>query len=198
MKGIVLAMMVMGATAERPAIPLQGPPESFLDEPKTAPMPLERRWPRALGMATLIGGVTVAGIVGLTRAQRRRGLLVPSEAIHLRAVRSLGGKQRIALVEVGGERLLLSTNDREVTLLTHLPQEPAAEAALTPQVQPEVQVPENGTQPFMAPTVAAVEAALDQREEAQANPVAYAPATLHADLAGLRQWQERAAQERRA
>jgi len=61
--------------------------------------------------------------------QRTRGTLAGGDAIKLVAVRALGGKRLLALVEVESERYLLGLTDESIACLAHLDADRADRAA---------------------------------------------------------------------
>lgn len=78
----------------------------------------------------------IAAVMVLTAAAtlvhwwlKRRGLLpAATNPITVVAMRSLGGKKSVAVVEVEAQRFLLGLTDDAVTLLGHLPSEAKAVA----------------------------------------------------------------------
>lgn len=87
--------------------------------------------------------VALAALVALLVAalvwwQRSRGTLAGSDAIRLVAVRGLGGKRLLALVEVERERFLLGmTDDRIACLARVAPQGGALDATAAPRDETE-------------------------------------------------------------
>ena len=76
--------------------------------------PMLRLWPAVLVTA-------VMAVVAMWAAKKRKGRVqINGGAIDIVAARSLGGKVRLAVVEVDGERLLLSVTDHDAALITHL------------------------------------------------------------------------------
>ena len=181
-----------------PSAAMEAP--GWLDEPAAAaPHKVNSR---VGAVAGLVGGsAAMLGIyaLGLRRGRGRKGDLSDARSIELLALRPLGGKQRLALVAVCGERLLLAANDREVTLLSHLPApESRAEIDAGLPIQPTTPAGTAvaPTAPSIAPgaTVAAMEAALHAADAAAApSAVPFAE-----DLAGLHLWRRElhAAEER--
>lgn len=70
-------------------------------------------------MIALIALVGLA-VAGLVWWQRSRGTLGGSDAIRLVAVRGLGGKRLLALVEVERERFLLGLTDERIDCLARV------------------------------------------------------------------------------
>lgn len=185
-----------GATPPAAAAPASG----WLDEPVSA-QPKQVRSRAGIVACVLCGSGALLGIfaLGVRRGAGRKKDLSHGRSIELLALRPLGGKQRLALVSVCGERLLLAANDREVTLLSHLPAaEPQAEAEVAPAnrvampsiTQPDlaaaVAVPASVMAPAPEPaTVAAMEAALYAADAAAAAPKT---SSMNQDLAGLHAW----------
>lgn len=93
---------------------------SWLDEVAQEP-PQARGSPVAYALLGMLAVLAAGGAWVRWQRLRKKPLLAKErERIDLLAVRSLGGKQRLCLVEVCGERLLIATSDHEVTLLSHL------------------------------------------------------------------------------
>jgi flagellar biogenesis protein FliO len=92
------------------AVPPSGPPEIA--------------WPAIAAVALLTGLATL-----VHWWLRRRGL-VPTggNPIKLVAMRSLGGKRSVAIVEVESQRFLLGLTDETVSCLSSLPSEAKASA----------------------------------------------------------------------
>lgn len=212
----VCALMLSAApTPAAPAVAsAQAQAPSFLDEPSQVHPDKPRSVAQAVGMALVVGMMAVGGCVAYGLLQARRGPKVSGDKINLLAYKALGGRQRLALVEVCGERLLLSANEREVTLLSHLPGAPeAAEAEDAPEGRalseaqtvspaassPAAHVPEVSSASRPEPqTVAALEQALAQQDRAAPGEVALSASAYSADLAGLHRWQTQPRAERRA
>lgn len=92
--------------------PVAAKPLAFKEEPASSPMR------NLLVMAALIGAAAIAVVMGKKRkTQARHGV---SAGIDLIAVRSLGPKQRLAVVEAGGDRLLIASTENGVQLLSRL------------------------------------------------------------------------------
>lgn len=203
-----------GATTAKAPVALSAPaPEakSFLDEPSKAQPDRPRSVAQAVGMALVVGLMAVGGCVAYGWAHNRRGPKVAGDKINLLAYKALGGRQRLALVEVCGERLLLSANEREVTLLSHLPGAPEAEMPEEAGAESRAEAMAEATTPVVAATsergapmppapqtVAALEQALAQRDESSSHQAEPLPEAYSADLAGLHRWQAHAQAERRA
>ncbi len=194
---LALTLAVAGAadTSNAPGVAAQAPApqQSFLDQTTPNEVQPPRSAARAIGMALVLSAMVVGGVVAWNRANNGRRPLVSGDKINLLAYKALGGKQRLALVEVCGERLLLSANDQEVTLLSHLPGAPEAMEAETEMadVPPVVaQKPQARSDVPRGQTVAAMEQALAQTPEPASD--------FSSDLAGLHRWQQRAQTERRA
>ena len=120
----------VGAPAGQPA------DDDWLAEtPKATPAPVGHPLRQAAALLVVAGLAGAAGAAWQRRRPRREGKQ-DQERIDLLAVRSLGGKQRLALVEVCGERLLLASCEQEVTLLSHLAGGTAGEAAAAEGVMP--------------------------------------------------------------
>jgi flagellar biogenesis protein FliO len=75
---------------------------------------LLRLWPACMALVC-----TAAGALWLLQ-QRRKKEGREGSAIHILAARSLGGRHKLAVVQVDGERLLLAMSDHEVSLISHL------------------------------------------------------------------------------
>ena len=90
--------------------------------PLTTSNPPDVAWPALAAVAVL-----VAAAVLLQWWLRGRGLL-PAQANPIRvvALRSLGGKKSVAVVEVESQRFLLGLGDDSVSLLGQLPSETKA------------------------------------------------------------------------
>lgn len=87
-------------------------PVQFKQESSSSPMR------SMLVMAALIAAAAVALVMGKKKKARiKHG---PSAGIDLIAVRSLGPKQRLAVIEAGGDRLLIAATDTGVQLLSRL------------------------------------------------------------------------------
>ena len=171
-------------------------PKSFLDEPTIATPDKPRSMAQAVGMTAVVLAMGVGVCVAYARTkQNAGGQAAMGGQINLLAYKPIGHKQRLALVEVCGERLLLAANEREVTLLSHLPgaavQEPEMAAA---DSYVEANAPSAAVS---GRTVRAMEEALEQKAPAPAATQPAAP-SFSSDLAGLQQWQQRAQSERRA
>lgn len=69
-----------------------------------------------LALLVALGGGVI--VYGKKRKQTRNG--VEPAGIDLVAVKALGGKQRLAIVDAGGDRLLIATSDHGVQLLSKL------------------------------------------------------------------------------
>ncbi|MDP7038815.1 MAG: flagellar biosynthetic protein FliO [Myxococcota bacterium] len=75
-------------------------------------------------MQNVIGGLLLALSLGLCLLWKKRknkaakGL--DTDTIEVVAIKSLGGKHRLAVVEACGERILLATNDKTVSMLAQL------------------------------------------------------------------------------
>jgi flagellar biogenesis protein FliO len=203
--------LAVGAAHEN-AGPVQtavpGAPNHWLDEPQTPPVATRHGSMAAFGAIALLG-FGAAGAYVLYRNQARPKDGAGGGAIDVLALKSLGGRQRLALVEVCGERLLLAATEREVTLLSHLPgalseadsvvaTEEQVEATITKAhvgraPQAEISVAAQQSAEASGFTVASMEAALSQA------PVSAEPSAFAADLAGLQQWHAQAqTNERRA
>ena len=78
--------------------------------------------PPEIAWSAIAAVVLLTGIATLAHWWLRRRGLVPSggNPIKLVAMRSLGGKRSVAIVEVGDQRLLLGMTDESVTLLSPL------------------------------------------------------------------------------
>jgi len=167
-------------------------PKSFLDEPTIATPDKPRSMAQAVGMTAVVLAMGVGACVAYARVKKNPGRqMAMGGQINLLAYKPIGHKQRLALVEVCGERLLLAANEREVTLLSHLP------GAAGPE--PDMVVADSHVEApaVTGPTVRAMEEALGQKAPAPA-PAQPAAPSFSSDLAGLQQWQQRAQAERRA
>ena len=105
-----------------------------------------RLWPALMGLVC-----TAAGALWLLQ-QRRKKEGREGSAIHILAARSLGGRHKLAVVQVDGERLLLAMSDHEVSLISHLAPTDLSEAQ-TVEGQPEQQ-PRSTKQRFSLPASA--------------------------------------------
>jgi flagellar biogenesis protein FliO len=196
---LAIALAVAPAPAAQAATPQAVSGHSFLDEQTTATAERPRSMAQAIGMTMVVLAMGVGVCVAWARGKKPGRVQAAGGQINLLAYKPIGHKQRLALVEVCGERLLLAANEREVTLLSHLPgavaeaQELAETAAEHVVEAPAVGVAGN----VAGQTVRAMEEALNHPAPAQA-PTAPAAPSFSSDLAGLQQWQQRAQAERRA
>ena len=75
-------------------------------------------------MQNIIGGLLLAFSLGLCILWKRRKSAAAkglnTDSIEVVAIKSLGGKHRLAVVEACGERILLATNDKSVSMLAQL------------------------------------------------------------------------------
>ena len=76
-------------------------------------------------MQNLVGGLLLILSMGLLLIWRKRkgkasSSTLSTDSIEVIAVKSLGGKHRLALVEACGERILLATSDKDVSMLAQL------------------------------------------------------------------------------
>ena len=93
----------------------------WLDVPAPAP-PGAKSSPLAwAGVGAVVSLGAAAGVLKLKKDRSLGAHARHSERIELLAVRSLGGRQRLCLVEAAGERLLIAASEQEVTLISHLP-----------------------------------------------------------------------------
>jgi flagellar biogenesis protein FliO len=193
----LLAHALLAAAAQPAQVPLQAPVQeaSFLDEKPTLVAEPPRSMARAVGM-TLVVLMMAAGVTAaFVRSQKPQRPMTSGDQINLLAYKPIGGKQRLALVEVCGERLLLSANEREVTLLSHLPGSGVDEPVIQPAQMPEAAAAPGPVQ-AVNQTVADLEQALAGQPQSHEAPEG--GPSFSADLAGLQQWQHRAQSERRA
>ncbi len=87
----------------------------------------EIAWPAIAAVALVTVGATL-----IHWWLKGRGLLPsPTNPIRIVAMRSLGGKKSIAVVEVERERFLLGMTDEAVALLSRLPNDATATASGT-------------------------------------------------------------------
>lgn len=193
----------------------------WLSETPVAPAAPAGRGVAGFLLALLGAAGAAAGGAAWQRRYRRAPAAAEREQIALLATRALGGKQRLALVQVCGERLLLASCDGELSLISHLPggaegqteaedavADNGAEAApAAPPVPPVAAAPTAPTpaaRPVEAPQAPGFAAALAHhappRVPAAAASVPDAPAAepFSADLAGLRAWRAHGAAEVRA
>jgi len=193
---LAIALAVAPAPAAQPA-PAAASAPSFLDEQPTATAERPRSMAQAIGMTLVVLAMGVGACVAYARGKKPGRVAATGGQINLLAYKPIGHKQRLALVEVCGERLLLAANEREVTLLSHLPGA-AAEAQDMADVGVESAVEAPAAAVGVAgQTVRAMEEALNHQAPAPAAAAPSAP-SFSADLAGLQQWQQRAQAERRA
>ena len=72
----------------------------------------------------IMGGALILLSLGFALFWKRRKKATNSalnaDSIEVVAIKSLGGKHRLAVVEACGERILLATNDKEVSMLAQL------------------------------------------------------------------------------
>ena len=95
--------------------------------PLTPSGPPEIAWPALAAVALLTVGVTL-----VHWWLKGRGLLpTASNPIRVVAMRSLGGKKSVAVVEVESQRFLLGVTDDAVSLLSRLPSDAKAVAGGT-------------------------------------------------------------------
>ena len=127
-----LALLWALGTGASPTPPVAAPPTPPWRQGAAPAWPAElgqARGPTGLGLAFGVASLLLAlGGLSLWLQRQRQAGGGSGNAIELVAVRALGSKHRLALVEICGERLLLATNEREITLLSHLPQAEAAGA----------------------------------------------------------------------
>jgi len=75
-------------------------------------------------MQNMIGGLLLVLSLGLCFLWKKRKKVAAkglnTETIEVVAIKSLGGKHRLAVVEACGERILLATNDKTVSMLAQL------------------------------------------------------------------------------
>jgi flagellar biogenesis protein FliO len=102
-----------------------------------------RLWPALMGLVC-----TAAGALWLLQ-QRRKKEGREGSAIHILAARSLGGRHKLAVVQVDGERLLLAMSDHEVSLISHLAPTDLSEAQPL-EAQPD-HAPRSAKQRFSLP-----------------------------------------------
>ncbi|MEW6271532.1 MAG: flagellar biosynthetic protein FliO [Thermodesulfobacteriota bacterium] len=81
-----------------------------------------------LPLLALIALVVLVIAVGAATWLRTRGTSGASEAIRLVAVRAMGGKRLLAVVEVERQRFLLGLTDESVSCLARISREPACGA----------------------------------------------------------------------
>jgi flagellar protein FliO/FliZ len=84
-----------------------------------------------------IAGLLLAVLGAWSLWMRRTSAGVPSDAIRVVTSRQLGAKQRLTLIEVDGERLLLGVTGEGVALVARLGGERPAAAENEADVRPE-------------------------------------------------------------
>lgn len=195
MMALVLAAALITAATHQAVPDAAVPTASFLDEKPVLAADPPRSLAQAVGMTAAVLMMAAGAAAVFVRSQKTPRPAALGDKINLLAFKPIGGKQRLALVEVCGERLLLSANEREVTLLSHLPGPAADEPVEAVASQAAVDAADRPVHP-VGQTVADLEQALRQTpQRPQSNPN---DSVFNSDLAGLQQWQHRAQSERRA
>ncbi|MEO1481651.1 MAG: flagellar biosynthetic protein FliO [Myxococcota bacterium] len=117
-----LPVEVETVTAEETAPPVEKrqEPAGAIERLRGTAAPRETSFaalsPRILGLV----GVLVLGAAALFWFRRRKMPELDGDTIEIISTRVLGPKHRLSIIEAGGERLLISTSDAEVRLLSSL------------------------------------------------------------------------------
>lgn len=137
------APVVEKAPVVAPGLAASAESAKAVDAPKPAFKPESSASPmrNLMVMAALVAAGAIALVMGKKRKTKiRHGA---SSGIELIAVRPLGPKQRLAVVEAGGDRLLIASTENGVQLLSRLTSAaPAAQAdTFAEMLQEEVSAP---------------------------------------------------------
>lgn len=89
------------------------------DAQSSAPEPLQR-WPLVVALLLLLAAGGAFLLLRVRQGQVAWPGGVSGHAIDILAIKALGQKHRLVLVEAAGERLLLSATEHEVRLLSHI------------------------------------------------------------------------------
>ena len=112
-----------GGTAEEP------PPVGSFPSPTLAPL-------TKIGIA--IGGVSLLGLGFTVWGRRRwRGTGGDATRISVIASRALGARHQIALIDIGGRRILIGMGGDSITTLADLSEEASFSAELESQIPPQ-------------------------------------------------------------